>query len=83
MNIFKIRKPKLFDYSELLPSQPLPDLKETILQYLNSCRSVKTETEMKNLVEDSKEFLRTHGPKFQQELEHHSWTEVAFFNYSK
>lgn len=75
MNIFKLRKPKLFSYAELLPAQPVPELQKTISQYLDSCRPVKSTEEMKNLVKTSQEFIKSEGKRFQQELEHHSWTE--------
>ena len=75
MNVFQLRKPKLFAYNELLPNQKVPKLTETIDQYIASCIPTKTTSELDTLRTKSINFLKTIGPTLQLNLEHNSWTE--------
>ena len=78
MKIFKLRKPKLFSYEELLPHQHVPPLKKTVENYINSCKATKTKDELVKLRQHADDFLKSVGPKLQLNLEHNSWTEENY-----
>ena len=75
MQFFRFRKPTLFSYDEFLPHQPVPSLDSTVKRYLQSCRPVKTEAEMRELEKQAADFVANLGPTLQNNVEHDAWTE--------
>ena len=60
-----VRNPRLNSCDALLPNLPVPDLKETVKNYLESMEEILPKDEFKNVSELAEKFLKEEGWKLQ------------------
>ena len=60
-----VRNPRLYSCEGLLPSLPVPALKDTVKNYLESVQELLSEDEFKNVSELAEKFLKEEGWKLQ------------------
>ena len=60
-----VRNPRLNSCDALLPSLPVPNLKETVKNYLEGMQDILSEDEFRNVSELAEKFLKEEGWKLQ------------------
>ena len=75
MQIFKLRKPKIDEYQDYLPNQPVPKLKDTVENYVASYKGLLSKKELAQLRQDSNEFL-SQAKSLQSKIEQKNLIEV-------
>ena len=74
MQIFKLRKPKTHDYEAYLPNQPVPKLKSTLDNYVNSYKGLLTEENFEKLKKDASDFAEN-GKEIQAKIKQRALIE--------
>jgi len=81
--LYRSESNKTFENEPVLPSLPVPDLKNTLDIYLDTVRPVTTEDEFRNTETIVKNFYESIGPKLQESLLHRAKSKrnwVKFVN---